>query len=285
MQRFRRFLYRERRRIGLFVLLVTLAAFLIYSDEIGVEFGIRHAAVTAVGTGVGAGLIALGLLMINPHWRHALETVAIATFLYAVVIVQLPGVSFHDDAHSLAAFTLYLVAAALVHLAIYGRWSDRWLYFGNHVERTIAITRLDRTTVWEAACPAAATIDSYWDDSLTTVTPVDGSDDTLLLFHLFPDGMMMEQEIRFDQVNPGKSFRYVYRRLHVAERGRQSMALVLEQRGPVLALHLRWERAGYPCRLALMHWIDDWGGRATDRQLIRLEEAARLGEAGGWQPA
>jgi hypothetical protein len=285
MHRFRRFLFRERRRVGLFMLLVTLAAFLLYTDDIGVEFGVRHAAVAAIGTGLGAGLIALGILMIAPSWRQAMETVAISTFLYAVAIVRIPGVSFHNDGHSLVAFVGFLVAAALVHLAIYGSWSDPWLRLPRAVERTTALTRLDRATVWAAAVPAPETIGDYWDDSVVAITADAEDADRMVLFHRFPDGTMLEQEVRFDQIAYLKSFRYFYRRLNAAPRGRQSLALVIEQRGADLALHLRWERCRYPLRLALMRRIDDWGGRSADRLLGRLEAAVAEVGTGAALPA
>ncbi|MCR8725621.1 hypothetical protein [Frigidibacter sp. ROC022] len=282
MQRFRRHIHRERRRIGLFVLFVTLAAFLIFSDEIGMEFGIRHAALAAIGTGVGAGLVALGLLMITPGWRHSLETVAISTLLYAMLIVQVPNVSFHDQTHSLAAFVAFLVAAAAIHLLMYGRWSDRILRLPTHVERATCHTGLSRKALWTAAKPDPDHPDSYWDPTVEEIHPVEGDDQALILFHRFPNGMMMEQLIRFDQVNPGKSFRYSYEILGAQERGKQTMAMVLEKRATGIALHLRWERSGYPLRMALMHWIDDWGGRTVDRQLERLEAAqATPADAGG----
>jgi hypothetical protein len=122
MHRFRRHLFRERRRLALFTTLVTLAAFLIFTDDLGMAFGIRYAAIAVLGTGVGAGLIALGLLMITPGWRQSLETVAISTLLYAMAIIQVPGLSFHEERHSLVAFVGFLVAAAAIHVGLYGRW-------------------------------------------------------------------------------------------------------------------------------------------------------------------
>lgn len=271
--RFRRDLHRERRRIAIFVVAVTLAAFLIYTDDIGREMGVRHAAFAAIGTGVGAGLVALGMLLLNPAWRHALETVGISTLLYAMLIVQLPGVSFSEQSHSLMAFVAYLVAAAGLHLLVYGRWSDRFLRLRCHVERTTCLTRLDREVVWDAARPQPGAAGRYWDRSVDSIRASGDDPEALVLFHRFPNGMMMEQEIRFDQVNPGKSFRYSYRVIGATPRGPQSMAVLLEQRGAMLAVHVRWQRAGYPVRLALMHWIDDWGGRVCDRQIERLEAA------------
>jgi hypothetical protein len=273
MIRFRRHLHRERRRIAIFGISVTLAAFLIYTDDIGQEMGVRYAAFSALGTGLGAGLVALGLLLLNPGWRHALDTVAITTLLYAMLIVQVPGVSFHEQTHSLVAFVSYLVAAAVLHLLVYGRWSDRWLRLRSHVERTTCLTGLDRQTLWASARPRLGGAGTYWDRTVESIRPADDDPEALILFHRFPNGMMMEQEVRFDQVNPGKSFRYSYRVIGAPERGPQSMAVILESRGETLAVHVRWQRANYPLRLALMHWIDDWGGRVCDRQLERLEAA------------
>lgn len=269
--KFRRHLHRERRRIALFVTMVTLAAFLIYSDDIGQQLGVRNAAFSALGTGIGAGLVALGLLLLTPGWRHALETVSIATLLYTIVIVQLPGISFADQTHSMTVFVLYLISAAGLHLLMYGRWSDRFLRFRNHVERTTCLTELSREKLWSSTRPRIGGAAQYWDRTVQSITPSDDDPDALVLFHRFPNGMMLEQLVRFEQINPDKSFRYSYKTLGAPERGPQSMAVILEQRGETLAVHVRWQRANYPMRLALMHWIDDWGGRVGDRQLELLE--------------
>ena len=281
MHRFRRHLFRERRRLALFTTLVTLASFLIFSDDLGMEFGVRYAAFAALGTGVGAGLIALGLLMIAPGWRQSLDTVAISTLLYAMVIIQVPGLSFHEDRHSLVAFVGYLVAAALIHIGLYGRWSDRVLRLPTHVERATAITRLPRKAIWDAAFPSPANEATYWDRTARRITPDPEDPDSVIISHRFENGMMLDQRIRFEQVNPGKSFRYSYQVVGGRPRGMQACVVVFESRDDCLALHLRWERSGYPMRLALMHWIDDWGGRSLDAQLDRLDEARRARDKAG----
>lgn len=277
MQRFRRHLFRERRRLALFAGSVTLAAFLIASGTIGQQFDVRNAAFVALGTGLGAGLIALGVLMVAPGWRHALETVGFATFLYAIAIQQVPGLSFHRDDHSLAAFVGFLAFAAVLHLALYGRWSDRLLRLPLHVERATCLTRLDRPTVWAAALPTPATTSNYWDRTVHSIAGVADAQDEVIVSHRFETGLMLDQRIRFEQVVPGKSFRYAYAVVGGRQRGPQSFAVVLEDRGGEVAIHLRWERTGYPLRLTLMHWIDDWGGRVADRQLEHLE--AQVGAA------
>lgn len=275
MHRFRRHLYRERRRLALFTTLVTLAAFLIFSDDLGMEFGVRYAAFAAIGTGVGAGLIALGLLMITPGWRQSLETVSISTLLYAMAIIQVPDLSFHEDRHSLVAFVGFLVAAAVIHIGLYGRWSDRLLRLPTHVERATAITRLPRKAIWDAAFPSPANEATYWDRTARRIVADPEDADGVIISHRFENGMMLDQKIHFEQVNPGKSFRYSYQIIGGRPRGIQACVVMFEGRDDCLALHLRWERSGYPVRLALMHWVDDWGGRALDAQLDRLEEATR----------
>ena len=274
MLRFRRCVYRERRRLAIFAVLTTLAAFLVYSGDIGQTRGISNAAIAAAATGIGAGLIALGLLLLNPSWRFALESVGISLFLYVVFITRLPGDALRSDAHSLIAFTGFLVLAVLVHHLIYGRWSDRILRLPLAVERTTCLTPLDRDSVWAAVWPKPEMPGAFWDELVETITPRAGDPDALVLFHRLPDGMMMEQEFRMQHVHHGRSLRYFYRRLHAPPRGEQSLAMILEERGHYLALHFRWERRGYPLRRALMHWIDDWGGRAADRRLGRLEDLA-----------
>ena len=273
MTRFCRRVHRERRRIALFGISVTLATFLICTDDIGQDLGIRHAAISSFGTGLGAGLIALGMLLLSPAWRHALDTVAITTLLYAMHVVQIPGASFYAQSHSLVAFVSYLVAAAGLHLLLYGDWSDRLLRLRNHAERATCLTTLSSTKLWAAARPRLGGTGSYWDRTVASIRSADSDPEALILLHRFPNGMMMEQEVRFSQLAPGKSFSYSYRTLGAPERGPQSMAVFLEPRETALVVHVRWQRANYPMRLALMHWIDDWAGRVWDQQLERLEDA------------
>ena len=266
--------------MALFVVFITLAAFLMFSDDIGLRLGIRNAAICAAGTGLGAGLLALALLMIAPARRQALDTAAITALLFAAVLVQIPGVSFTDAAQAVMTFAGFLIAAALIHSLLYGDWSDRLLTLPRQVERATATTTLPRARVWAALVPAPQDVQAYWDPTVVEISRAEDDADALLLFHRFPDGKVMEQVVRFDEITYGKSFRYFYATLGARQRGPESLAAVLEQRDAAIALHLRWERADYPLRLGLMHWIDDWGGRTVDRMLLRLEAEARREAAG-----
>lgn len=274
--RFRQHLHRERRRLLLFVVTMTLASFLLYSHDLGL--GIHSTAISAIGTGVGAGLIALGLLMVSPAWRQSLDTVGISSLLYVLVLVQVPGLSVAGGNRSLVLFVGYLATAAGLHALVYGGWSDRLLRLPRHVERSRCRTGLDRETLWRAIHPSADTVHGFWDASVRRIKARRDGSGGLVMLHRYPDGTMRETAVAFERVRWGVSLRYAYETLHGPKRGVQTLGAVLEQRGAEMVLHLRVERSDYPMRLALMHWLDDSLGRIGDSNLSTVEARAARAE-------
>jgi len=216
------------------------------------------------------------LIMISPVWRHSADTTALASFLYAVILVRLPDLDLGVPGHLILAFMGFLVLSALLHVIFFGTWSDRLLRLRHHVERATCLSALDPGTAWNAAVPMAGGESHYWDPTVKSITEVEDDPSKVILFRQFDNGLMQQQFLQFDQVRRGQSYRYTYETLGAIDRDPKVFALVMEERPEGLAIHLRWERTDYPLRRALMHWIDDWGGRAGDHHIAWVEDRQRM---------
>jgi hypothetical protein len=259
MTAFARTLFRDRRRLALFGVTGTLGAFILLSHDTGLGVGAQHSALAALGAGIAGVLAAVAVLWVAPSWRHLIETTGIAGLLYAMALTNLSGLALDGGTQLLAIAAGFAPMVAVVHVTLYGAWSDRLICHRVHVERASCLTTLDRGTVWRAALPGAGRFGV--DDG-----------DVLALRTLAKDA---EHRLVLSDVNPMKSFRCVCPPDADRGAGAQGVAVALEQRERWLTLHLSWERTNHPLRLAVKSWIDDRGGRMVDERLAALEARAR----------
>lgn len=272
-------IYRERRRLSIFLLLSALSGYLFFIGDNRMIATIPLPFLAGVGFAVVLGAVALITCLLLPDYRFALEAIGLTLLIYAVMSAYFPILSIEHAPLPLLNMILFMIGAQVMYHLMYGNWSEKLLISALHVDRATALSPLDRELLWLALYPDPKTVEYYHDETVAQMEHVEGQLDTLRLLNRFRNGLFMERVLQFDQVKPGWSFRYSYEILGAeptepAEKPRRYTVALAPHGDDMTAVHIRWERPDYPMRKALMHWVDDWAGRNLDQMIRRAEARA-----------
>jgi len=275
MRSISRRIFRERRRLSILAVLAAMSGYLFYLGDPRTIQGLPLPLVASLTFAAALGAAALLSALVATATRFAFEAYAIAMLLYAILTTYYPSLALERAPMPLANMFVFLIATQIIYNAIYGEWLGRLVRLPLHVDRATSLSALPREALWRALTPDARDTESYCDETLEAIEAVPGQPDTLRLLHNYGEGLFRERIGQFEQVKPGWAYRMRYAvtgatpptqgRTH-----RQSVAL--DPRDSHTAIHMRWERPGYPLNKALMHWIDDWAGRRLDA-MVNIAEA------------
>ncbi len=274
MKSLNRRIYRERRRLAIIAGFSAVAGYLLFAGDPRIVAGFPLPFLASVGAASLVSLMALIICLLQPAYRWALEIIALTLFIYAFLATYVPSIRLETAPVPILILILFMIAAQSLFHLVYGNWSDNFLRQALHVDRATAISPMNREDLWLTFYPDPRNLDHYFDDTVEKMEFVDGSHDTIHVVNRFDHGLFKETVFQFDQVKPGWSFRYDYEVLGVDDTQNSApptYTLVLEPRGEMTAVHVRWERFNFPTRKAMMHWVDDWPGRRADIAMNKAE--------------
>lgn len=236
-------LFRQRRRIIVLVLGAMLCGAL------------------ALGVGLGSlicGIIALSaaciLIMLAPNRRTWIEALGIG--LVFAALMNLPA----------SSFPLATVAcAALAHLAIHGRWSDRTAVRLGLISRRTARVGATPAHVWAALIPGEGHPDDHWSGTLLDFDHDPDDPFTTYLRYRARDGLHEDVTITFLEHDGPSHCRYVIERFEEGFAEAGIMAITITEPEPNLCqIDSRLTFEALPARVALGRWLDDTFGDEWD---------------------
>jgi hypothetical protein len=236
-------LFRQRRRIVVLVLGAMLCGAL--------AFGIGVAPLICGGLGLA---VACTLIMLAPNRRSWIEALGIGLVLAA--LMNLPA----------SSFPLAIVAsAALAHLAIHGRWSDRTTLRLGLISHRVARVTATPAHVWAALIPGEGHPDDHWSGTLLDFDHDPDDPFTTYLRYRAPDGLHEEMTITFLDHDGPRHCRYVIERFDegFAEAGIMEITITEPEPGKCqIDSNLAFD--ALPARIALGRWLDDTFGDEWD---------------------
>ena len=236
-------LFRQRRRIIVLVLGAMLCG------ALGLGVGLAPLICGMLGFGV-----ACMLIMLAPNRRTWIEALGIGLVMAA--LLNLPA----------SGFPLAVVAcAALAHLAIHGRWSDRTALRLGMVSHKTARVTANPAQVWAALIPGEGHPDDHWSGTLMDFDHDPDDPFTTYLRYRAPGGLHEDVTVTFLD-HDGPSFcRYVIERCEegFADAGIMTITITVPEPGQCqIDSHLTFD--ALPARLALGRWLDDTFGDEWD---------------------
>lgn len=281
-------IYRERRRMSVFAVLMALSCLGVLCGPLSELYGLTLTPGAVVMLGVGLVACAFLFCLLVPAHRFLVEAAALVLLLIFPLLPRLSEAGPDKVSISVGYASFFILGVLGMYRLIYGGWSARLLRLGTHTERARSQTRLDAQDLWLALLPCPQMQDFYHDDTVIEMTAVGDPSDALLMVHALGEGLFLERELRFEKLCHGRCFQLRYRMLGRAlgawpECPGYTIQLVPHEQG--LQVYIIWEWPHSPAYRRLRYWMDDWAGRQLDRmiqqaeaKMARIEELARADE-------
>ncbi len=226
---------------------MTLGGMLAGSLKLGVGTGALWCGLTGMG-------LACVLVTLAPNRRSWIEALGIGLTLAA--LPPLP-----DGSYPLASMSF----AALIYLAIHGRWSDRTALRLGLVSHRISRVYASPIRVWTALIPGEGHPDDHWTGTLVDYDHDPDDFYTTYLRYRTPDGLHEDVTVTFLDHDAPNACRYVIERFEegFAEAGILSIAIREAEPGLCL-IDSKLSFDALPPRMALGRWLDDTFGDEWD---------------------
>ncbi|NSX54844.1 hypothetical protein [Parasulfitobacter algicola] len=198
-------IFRQRRRIFLFALFVTLAGVITFTQAQAISLRLA----TAAAAFFVVFLIGAIFIILLPRWRRLLELIGLGIFAEAMVKFMFP-VSYTWLSEQVIGGTVFVLFTMFCYVLLYGRWSD-WLNIslkvGNRHKYKI---KRSREAVWSAIVPGAAPPDEYWTGNLAGFHQDREDPDTVNLRFQIGEDTFENMSITFLDQDPPNSCRYYF---------------------------------------------------------------------------
>lgn len=279
LQSYFRKAYRDRRRLGL-ALVLNLAA-----GHLG--YGVLPDPFPLVPSEVLVVLAFLALVPILTYRfrskRHWVELVSLGNVIVTAHGHFWPG-GFFGWTDVLFMLTLqipaYIGLLAALRIALYGRWSDALTLRHSIVVSATLRTRLPLTDLWYGMVPTPGFADHNPDREVVSIQFADTTKRLIrLVTWMPPRAGTGEVLIQYDDLVPLEYARF---QLRVTEGTQDPDAegeteLLFEDRGDIRLLRLRHKVNGFTPRRILAGYFDDTFGRLMAARLDALETRSRTG--------
>lgn len=270
-----RLLYRDRRRLGVSILLLSLSFWITphrLPDPIPMvpsEFLIFIWLVISMPVTVA----------IAPKLRHMLEVVALTDLLFSITGHVFPNSYANLETfggHIFETLVLYHLALVLVYYALNGQWSDRLPRPKKVVRRAHLRTKLDLPVLWFSMVPTPGHADRTPEPDVVSIEYADNDRRTVRLITWTPETQAGEVLVHIDEM---EVFSYVKMRLCVEHGPRTpiiegSTIFRMSDKGAYRSFYVRHELGALPWRRVWRSWLDDTLGRMMEARLMAAEVKA-----------
>ncbi len=274
MLKFRKRLYRERRRLVAVAAFTFLGGYIAFFKTTTVFHGIPFSVLSGLAFMVGLTGFLMFLVVIFPKIRHSAESVALS-----LPVLSLMGVfSSTEDGGLSSSAGIYMAMLSYIAISVYGgTWVDRYLPRRPMRFRSVATSNLPPEELWPYLTVTPDTFPDY------------GGEDTLAMEWIEPGVSFREisksgelakiEEIHTIEINePRQRYHYSFDVPDAAEsvslsRGRVELQLMAKGHGTRLETNREFDRVSI--RAKLFVWMDDGMGRRDDEMLQTIEAAPR----------
>jgi hypothetical protein len=236
-------LFRQRRRIVVLVLCSMLAgAFVFGAGQGPMLCGLSGLAIAGV------------IIALAPNRRRWIEALGIGLMIAAAF--EQPDLAFGVAA---------IASAALAHLLIHSRWTDRSpLRFGL-VSHRVSRVAASPAQVWAALVPGEGHPDDHWTGTLADYDHDPDDALTTYLRYRTADGLYDDVTVTFLDHSPLTHCRYIIERFEEGFAEAGIMLIEIAEPAPQecrITSQLRYD--ALPLRIALGRWLDDTFGDEWD---------------------
>jgi hypothetical protein len=274
--RFRRALYRDRKRLAFAATLIILSTLIGHDYVPDMRPELRSEVMISIAIICALPLVTHYL----PRKRHAVELAALSNLAFVLMGRAFPASNFNlanPEVNWLSATILYACTIAGVALLIWGRWSDRLIKPRRLTLHAHGYSQLSARELWYGLVPTPGHLDECSDPEVVSIEYADISRRVIRQIHWVPPSRRFESFVHIESLDLMKAItmRITFRgteREDPASEGLTTFRIIDE--GPRRRIELDHEMSHLPLRRILRGVLDDTLGRMMDRRLLLVERAA-----------